>query len=284
MNETKDIKDIESLYQTMLENTEVGCKPKALGDDEWSKKRADEPNAPEDADGVQDIVTPEEAADDNELYLKKISERLKESKEKSGKSGGKEINNFETMSEDNNKNIFDKLYSTIMEGENPFDDMGEDPFAGGDEEEGLDAPEEGLGEDEVSLSLPRDLAEKLLDTLNAELGGEEPGLGEEDDLGLGDEEGLEDELAMDAVVSEPAPKPLGGGDREHKDAGNVSAGSNKVAASKMSPDGGTASGDASGDDPAPKKLGGHGDRQHKDAGNVSAGSNKVKTTPTGVFK
>ena len=109
MNETKDIKDIESLYQTMLENTEVGCKPKALGDDEWSKKRADEPNAPEDADGVQDIVTPEEAADDNELYLKKISERLKESKEKSGKSGGKEINNFETMSEDNNKNIFEVM-------------------------------------------------------------------------------------------------------------------------------------------------------------------------------
>ena len=164
-----------------------------------------------------------------------------------------------------------------MEGDDPFADL-EPDLPGGDEDLGGDE-ELDIGGDEVTLSLPRDLAEQLCDALKEQLG---EGGDDEDDLG--GEDDLDDELMGDAVVSEPAPKPLGGhGDRQHKDAGNTSSGSNKVSSSKTgSSDGGHADGGASGDDPAPKPLGGHGDRQHKDAGNTSSGSNKVKNTSKAI--
>lgn len=287
MNESRDTKDIEGIYTTILENSDNkvwkdGDCPEALGDSEYADKHAEGSGAlgihdrGDMAAGFGAPITPEDADKDNAYYMKKISERLKENKKKPGKSVNEEINNFETMSKNNPDNIFDKLYSTIMEGDDPFADLdagipdeGEDL---GDEELGLD------GGDEVTLSLPRDLAEQLMDALSGQLDGGEEDMGDEGDLEGGDD--FEDEMLGDAVVSEPAPKPLGGhGDRQHKDAGNTGSGSNKVSSSKTNgPDGGKASGEASGDDPSPKPLGGHGDRQHKDAGNTSSGSNKVKTT------
>ena len=163
-----------------------------------------------------------------------------------------------------------------MEGDDPFADL-EPNLPGGDEDLGGD-DELDIGGDEVTLSLPRDLAEKLHEVLMAQLEGGE----DEDDLG--GEDDLDDELMGDAVVSEPAPKPLGGhGDRQHKDAGNTGSGSNKVSSSKTgSSDGGHADGSASGADESPKPLGGHGDRQHKDAGNTGSGSNKVKNTSKAI--
>ena len=282
MNESRDTKDIEGIYSTILEKKDnvVGKDPKALGDDPKAKDHGEGSGAlgvHDEGDvlsGYGEPIKPEDADKDNAYYMKKISERLKESDKKPGKSVNEEINNFETMSKNNPDNIFDKLYSTIMEGDDPFADLDaglpEDGEDLGDEELGLDDG------DEVTLSLPRDLAEQLLDALNGQLGGE-------DDLDGGDdlegEEGYDDEMLGDAVVSEPAPKPIGGGDRQHKDAGNTGAGSNKVSSSKTNgPDGGKASGEASGDDPTPRPLGKGGDRTHPDAGKTSPGSNKVKTT------
>jgi hypothetical protein len=266
VNETKDIKDIEKVYHTMLENTKVGSL-EAPGDGKKAKEMADEHNTPASADGVNDPVSPDNTGDDNVIYMKKISERLKESKEKSGKKVQREINNFETMSEDNTKNIFDKLYSTIMEGDDPFEDLG-----GMDAEmddEGTLEPEGELGSDEVTLSLPRDLAESLLDTLKGQLEDSvEDEFGGEDDVeGLG----LDDEFVEDAVVSKPEPSPVG-------DAGPAMGGNknNKPAASGYSADGGSAETGNIKEDPEPKPLGGHGDRSHPDAGKVSSGSNRVK--------
>ena len=293
MNETRDIKSIEQIYGLITENEDnrvwkTGDCPEALGDSELATKHPEGQGAlgvhdREDlAAGFGAPITPEDGKD-NAYYMKKISERLKEKEKKSGKSVNEEINNFETMSDNNPENIFDKLYSTIMEGDDPFADL--DAAMPGDEGEDMGDEELGLddGGDEVTLSLPRDLAEKLHDALMSQLeGGDGEG---EDDLGddLGGDD-FEDEMLGDAVVSEPAPKPLGGhGDRQHKDAGNTGSGSNKVSSSKTgSSDGGKADGSASGDDPSPKPLGGHGDRQHKDAGNTGSGSNKVKNTSKAI--
>lgn len=266
MNETKDIKDIEKVYHTMLENTKIGD-GEMPGDEKKSKEMADEHNSPATADGVSDPVKPEDADDDNIIYMKKISERLKESIKKSGKKVQREINNFETMSEDNTKNIFDKLYSTIMEGDDPFEDIGGMEAELGDE--GDLEPGDDLGGDEVTLSLPRDLAESLLDALKGQLDDSI-----EDEFGGGDEDeglGLDDEFVEDAVVSKPEPTPVG-------DAGPAMGGNmnNKPATSGYSADSGSAdSGDIK-EDPEPKVLGKHGDRTHPDAGKVSAGSNRVK--------
>ena len=272
MNESRDIRDIERSYSLIYENEDnkvwkSGDCPEALGDSELAQELKPEENRPTEAQS--EALEPTEG--ENDYYLNKISERLKENEKKPGKNVSEQINNSTIMS-DEPKNIFDRLYSTIMEGDNPFaeldsgmggDDLGDE--LGGDEE--LD-----LGGDEVTLSLPRDLAEQLCDALKEQLGeGEEDG--EEDPFS---DEG-DDEMLGDSVVSEPDPKPLGGhGDRQHKDAGNTGSGSNKVSSSKTSsPDGGSADGGTVKEDPDPKPLGGHGDRQHKDAGNTGSGSNKV---------
>jgi len=112
-----------------------------------------------------------------------------------------------------------------MEGDDPFadldsmggDDLGGEDELGGDEE--LD-----IGGDEITLSLPRDLAEKLHEALMDQLGGDS----EDEESDPFADEG-DDEMLGDSVVSEPDPKPLGGhGDRSHPHAGNTGSGSNKV--------------------------------------------------------
>ena len=226
MNDSIDTDIIDSIYAQINENEDnkvwkSGDCPEALGDSNLAHQHVG--GATQTVDGVKDTV---DSSDDNPLYTKKISETKKDDKKnqkKPGKSVNEQINNFKIMSNEPT-NIFDKLYSTIMEGDDPFadlDSMGDD--IGGDDmgDEELD-----LGGDEVTLSLPRDLAEKLCDALKEQLG---EGDDEGDDFGddLGDEG--DDEMLGDSVVSEPDPKPLGGhGDRQHKDAGNTGAGSNKV--------------------------------------------------------
>lgn len=276
MNESRDTRDIEQAYSLIIENEDnkvwkSGDCPEALGDSPLAHDIKPETNNAEGAE--ESIVKPESSEKDNDYYMNKISERLKENKEKHGKSVKEEINTSTIMS-DEPKNIFDKLYSTIMEGDDPFADLDSMGDEGLGDEMGSD-DELDLGGDEVTLSLPRDLAEKLHEALMDQLGGEGDEGGEEE---FGDDFGDEnDEMLGDSVVSEPDPRPLGGhGDRSHPYAGNTGSGSNKVKSSKTgSPDGGHADGGTVKEDPDPKPLGGHGDRSHPDAGNTGAGSNKI---------
>ena len=262
MNESKDIKDIEALYKTLLENADNkvwkdGDCPEALGDSPHAK--GEEPTQDK-AEGFTPAIEPSDDKD-NAYYMNKISERLKENNQKLEKNGSSQINNSVTMSDKSDNNIFNKLYSTIMEGEDPFEDLGGmeaelgddgDLDIGGDE-----------GGDEITLTLPRDVAQELCDMLKDQLG---DGGDESDDEMDGmdsDEDFLED-----AVKSEPEPK-------EHSSHTPV-GGSNKVAASGYNANTSTAAnkGDAKADE-EPKELGGHGDREHPDAGKVGSGSNKV---------
>lgn len=254
MNESKDTKGIESMYQTILENEDTrvwksGDCPEALGDSDFATKHAEGTGAlgvhdKEDQQaGFGDTLKPENADEDNTYYMNKISERIKEKQKKSGKSVNEQINNSKTMSNNNPDNIFDKLYSTIMEGDDPFADLdggmpeGDDELGGDDE---LD-----IGGDEITLSLPKDLAEKLHQALMDQLEGGEDDLG--DDLGgddLGDE--MDDEMLGDAVVSKPDPAPHG------DKTAHMTGKNNKVA---LSTDGGSADGGNIKEDPTPKDLG-----------------------------
>lgn len=275
MNESNDIKQLESVYGLMNEKNEdnrvwkTGDCPEALGDSPQAHDIKPDENQPEQ---IKPVVDSAEDDEDNEYYIKKISERIDKKQEKTEKSGQGHINNSTIMSEEPN-NIFDKLYSTIMEGDDPFADLDSMDNGLGDEDMGGDE-ELDLGGDEISLKLPRDLAEKLHDALMSQLGGED-GDEEADDFGddLSDDEG-DDEMLGDSVVSEPDPKPLADGK------GKLQGKDNKVGGKLNSPEHGSADGGTVKEDPDPKPLGGHGDRHHKDAGNTGSGSNKVNNPKT----
>ena len=170
-------------------------------------------------------------------------EKITENSEESEKLPKTEINNF-TMSDKNN-NIFDKLYSTIMENDDLELMPGEGPSP-----ESSDSDLEDLGIDdggEVTIKLSKDLAEELHSVLMDQLGGEGDA-----DLGGGEEFGDdEDEL------------PEGSCNSMHNEQGetevlstSVNDGKNNKVGS-VKPAGGHADGKAGKDEAEPKPLGDH---------------------------
>ena len=171
------------------------------------------------------------------------------------------------------ENIFDKLYDSIMESddlpamddENPFDDG-----LGGDEEFGDDE----LGGEEVTLTLDKDLAQKLLDALGEQL---EPGDDAElEDLDSEDPFGDEDSGGNpfeDSVEVQAEPKDLPDSNLK---SGNNSNKNNKVKASGYHGKGGKAQGgkikEPQGD---PKELP---DSNLKAGNNSKMSSNKVQAS------
>lgn len=275
MNETKDIKGLESLYGTIIENEDnkvwkKGDCPEALGDSEHAHDlKPEEPCSTSDEECVTGgkPITPE-SNDDNDYYMNKISERLKENEKKSEKMVPEQINNSVIMS-DEPKNIFDKLYDTIMEGDDPFADLNgmdaglEGDDVGGDEE--LD-----LGGDEVTLNLPRDMAEQLCDMLKDQLGED----GEDEDGGDDfDMEGGEDEMLGDAVVSKPDPAPAPDG------VSTLTASNNKTSGSGYTADGSSAEGGNVKENPTPSDLG-HGNFEGSDHPYAGDKKNKVNNPKT----
>lgn len=262
----KDTKDLEQQYQTIIENADNkiwkdGDCPEALGDSPMAEDLKPDDNC---STGDAECVTggkPLNPEKNNEYYLNKISERLKENVEKTEKNGENDINNFETMSEDNPKNVFDKLYSTIMEGDNPFDDLDTMGDELGGEDEAMGGEDIELGGDEVSISLPRDLAQQFCDALKGALGDGEGEELEDMDGGLGDEDGLDDEMLGDAVVSQPDPSPLADG------VPGLTGKSNKTGGAGYSNDSGSAEGGNIKEDPTPKDLG---------HGNFESGSHEME--------
>ena len=274
MNESRDTRDLEQVYGQMITESDdskvwkSGDCPEALGDSPHAQELKPDNNCSTSDD---ECITggkplkPEDAGADNAYYMKKISERLDKKDKKPGKNLKEGINNFRTMSKKDPTNIFDKLYSTIMEGDDPFADlngMGAEDDFGGDDEFGGD--EEDMGGDQVTLSLPRDLAEQLCDALKAELDGGDELEDLEDEESMGDD--LDDEMLGDAVVSKPEPTAASDG------VPGLTGKNNKTSGSGYSAKGGSAEGGKIKEDPTPKPLGGHGDRDHPMAGNKS---NKV---------
>lgn len=190
MNLTRQMKGIEDVYtqQVISEKSDSkfakGSFEVVAGKKEASEKKQpfvdQKKTGPENASGVNVKAKSDPKHDKNKETFQG-SEKLSAQnfKENVEKSESDNINNF--MS----KSIFDKLFEDVM-GAVPSDEqdaltLGAAPGSeehAGDEHEG--------GEDEVSFTLPRELAQKLHDALGEVLGGEDHGeedMGGEEDLG-----------------------------------------------------------------------------------------------------
>lgn len=227
------MKDLENIYEDILyeSSTPRGFDKEKGVDDSVQPKDS----GPENVDGVEEPV--EKKNDKKNLKESPQAENV----QKIENSSDTDINT--NMSD---KNIFDKLYSTIMEADDELGDALDMPF-GGEEDMGDMNDEAG---DEVTFTLPRDIAEKLHEVLMAQLddGGEE----ELEDMEDGDG-GFEEENPFPEAVeaehtndgAQPGHDPSGLTDKNNKVPGTAS----KVTS-------GGASGDAAGqeDGGKPKPL------------------------------
>lgn len=180
MNQTRTLVEMGEFYEkNIIEEKKSVFPPKGtfkLANDKKPVEAKADKNAfvpknsgPENADNFKkDLVDPETAKNDNFYEPKKFSQNYE-------KTEVQTINTF--MS----KSIFDKLYEDVMSGQ-PEDVEASDAQA-------LGLPgEEGAGEEsDVSFTLPRDVAQKLVDVLHAALG--EENTDEEDSAEEASEEG-----------------------------------------------------------------------------------------------
>ena len=144
---------------------------------------------------------------------KKKEETIKESR----KIAKVSINNFMRK-----KSIFDKLYENVMNPSGASNPMGSDMGSEMDDANELDALGiEGEGEgmeetgEDVTFTLDRETAQKLIDVLQAAIGGEEEG-------GFGDEDGDMEESDMEEGDTEEAEEGFWDEDEEDLGANNLS--------------------------------------------------------------
>ena len=194
MNQTRTLVEMGEFYEkNIIEEKKSVFPPKGtfkLASDKKPVEAKADKNAfvpknsgPENADNFKkDLVDPETAKNDNFYEPKKFSQNYE-------KTEVQTINTF--MS----KSIFDKLYEDVMSGQP------EDVEASDAQALGLPGEEDAGEESDVSFTLPRDVAQKLVDVLHAALGeeatdeeGSAEGSSEEggDNLGGGSEEANEE--------------------------------------------------------------------------------------------
>lgn len=132
-----------------------------------------------------------------------------------------------------NKSAFDTLYEEVMDNPADLDTEHEDLDA---LDVDTDSPDEGMGGDEITITLPRELAQQLHDAIMGQLeGGMEDEMSDEElgaeDLGadMGEDEGgdfggEDDDTFPESVVVEPEPKPLGNKGDKLMSKGSMKAG------------------------------------------------------------
>ena len=199
MNQTRTLVEMGEFYEkNIIEEKKSVFPPKGtfkLASDKKPVEAKADKNAfvpknsgPENADNFKkDLVDPETAKNDNFYEPKKFSQNYE-------KTEVQTINTF--MS----KSIFDKLYEDVMSGQP------EDVEASDAQALGLPGEEDAGEESDVSFTLPRDVAQKLVDVLHAALGeeatdeeGSAEGSSEEggDNFGGGSEEANEEKDKKD---------------------------------------------------------------------------------------
>jgi hypothetical protein len=194
---SKDLNELEALYEETLNERFEDLDNKAGSKEPFSKKSGPIVDG---HDGVP-VEDPEDADEDNAYEPKKFSQKRR-------KVVKDNINNF-NMSK-NADNIFDKLFSSVMEGNYVYEDEPLDDDLGGEEVDVLDSEVEDLGGDEITVTLTTDQVDALkaiLDQVSDE----------GDDEDLGDDEEFGDELDFDTdaplqeapVHAEPKAAPSG---------------------------------------------------------------------------
>lgn len=265
-NLTRHVKELESLYEQIIEESST------LKTFEQEKNVSDELH-PKDSgpDGIENNVEEPIEVDATKPggsgSIKEDAEgedvtEVSQSNENTEKTENTDINT--NMSD---KNIFDKLYSTIMEAD---DELGDSL----DVEMGLGDEEEGLGDEggDVTVTLTQDQVDVLMtivDQLNGEADGDEI-----EDLDSGGDMGLEDENPFpEAVEAEHTSD----GNTPGVDPSGLTGKGNKVPGEASKTKSGGASADSSGqeDGGKPKSL------EDTVAKMTSTGNNKVGGSVTG---
>lgn len=187
--------------------------------------------------------------------------------------GVKKINE-RNINTDMSKSIFDKLFEDVMADDDAAAlgatdaDLGD---VGGDLDMGA---EEDLGGEDVTITLPRDVAQQFYDALGAMLAGGEEGLGDEgeglegdlgDEAGEGEEGGEmgeedneeKDDVMGEEIEAEELGHPLVN-QKKGTDLSKVSSGSNKVASEVTK----LAKSSKGGDGKVTDKVGNDGDEGH----------------------
>ena len=115
--------------------------------------------------------------EDNSASEKKSEKKSEENHYLSGNTYEENINNG-TTNEHNmkKKSIFDKLYEDVLGGDDDEMDMDLDMDTDLSDDE---SDEDGFGEDEVTVTLPRDVAQQLCDMLKDQLGDSDGDEGED---------------------------------------------------------------------------------------------------------
>lgn len=153
------------------------------------------PKANEGTKTLEEPIEPGPKQGGNLYQVNKYSQGQQKNIKVSQKINEKNINNVMK----NDKSIFDKLYEDVMADDDAIalgaTDAALESDLGGDEAEDM-------GGEEITISMPRDVAEHLHSLLSAVLGGGEEDMGAEEDLGVEDEmmgadmDGEEDEQAI----------------------------------------------------------------------------------------
>lgn len=170
-----------------------------------------------------------------------------------GKTANESINNRDMSKK---KSIFDKLYEDVLGGDDDELEMGGfDDFGSDDEDEDFG------GEDEVTLTLPKDLAEKLHEMLADQLGGDDDIEDIEDTEDMDElDEYSSDEEDEDMMHEAPEAQEIGHAIVSDLDRGNLKGKNNKVSGSGPAhKSGGGSGGDGKlkGGNPEPTDLGDH---------------------------
>lgn len=278
----KYVSDLANLYSEQIINEnednrvwKTGNCPLAFGDSpEAEAGLKPEKSGPEGIEGVQ---APVDNQDEEGISNDSITQNKEKAEKKEENLNERNINNS-TMSK---PNIFDKLYATIMEAE----DLDDENFdLGGMEDETSDLDELGVEDEggengeEITLSLPRDLAEKLHEALMSQLEGgddlDDLG-GEEDDLDFGDDSGEEDPLMEkgEAGAASTAGQENGGKPQKLTSVmPHGKPGDNKVGGENLRPSGGSADGSAGGEENGGKPRKQTGVMPHGTPGDNKVGS------------
>ena len=171
-----------------------------------------------------------------------------------GKTANESINNRDMSKK---KSIFDKLYEDVLGGDDDELEMGGFDDFGGDDESDDDFG----GDDEVTLTLPKDLAEKLHDMLADQLGDDDiDDIEDTEDMDELDEYSSDEDEDDDMMQEAPEAQELGHAIVSDLDRGNLKGKSNKVSGSGPAhKSGGGSGGDGKlkGGNPEPTDLGDH---------------------------
>lgn len=224
MTRVNTLNDIADIYfrgkQVIEEKADNVAGKHSAGDELEDEKKASKSLSKKDG--------PEAA----EHFDKKVNEaggtgaRDEKNQYSAGKTANESINKQDMSKK---KSIFDKLYEDVLGGDDDDIEMGAGFDAFGDE--GGEDDEFG-GEDEVTLTLPRDLAEKLHEVLMDQLGGDEDieDIEDTEDMEELDEYSSDEDDDEEVMQEAPEHQELGdaGPGGSDTDKGNLKGKNNKV--------------------------------------------------------